>query len=108
MPFGFLKNSRGEEEHLHIYGGVNADGTQMEGVGEGFTSEKTGTGTYKITFTPSSFASKPAPVCTVDGQGTFDKSISIIEITKEYFTCITSNATAPVDCAFTFIAFGDA
>ncbi|MDJ0516091.1 MAG: hypothetical protein QNJ74_07420 [Trichodesmium sp. MO_231.B1] len=96
------------EDHLHIYGGVNADGTKMEEVGEDFSSEKTSTGTYKITF-DTTFKGNPVPVCTIYGvDGTSYKSVAITEITPEYFTCVTSNPNAPADCAFTFIAFGDA
>ncbi len=94
------------EKHQHIYGGVSPDGKVW--FGEGFKSHKIKEGTYVIDF-DRPFGPIPAPVCTVNGHEwqTFDKSVAIIEVTPQHFICVTSSPERPVDCGFTFIAFGD-
>ncbi|NES05501.1 MAG: hypothetical protein F6K22_23420 [Okeania sp. SIO2F4] len=96
-----------EHEHQHIYGGVLANGDKW--FGEGFESRKIKEGTYIVKFIPP-FAGLPAPVCTISGNEwmTFNMSVATVQITPEYFICITSSPIQPIDCAFTFIAFGDA
>jgi len=102
-----IKSAEGEEKHQHIYGGIGADGSKL--FGEGFQSVKEFTGSYKIQF-DQPFAKKPAPVCTINGSQstTNNLSICITEILPESFTCVTSTPESAVNCAFTFIAFGDA
>ena len=95
------------EEHRHIYGGVGPDGNCW--FGEGFTSQKIKEGTYIVKFDPPSFSGTPAPICTINGYEwkTFNMSVAIVEVNPEYFICITSSPHQPIDCAFTFIVFGD-
>ncbi|MGD1699903.1 hypothetical protein [Dapis sp. BLCC M229] len=96
-----------EHGHQHIYGGVGPDGSKW--FGEGFESQKIKEGTYIIKF-ECPFDGIPAPVCTITGNEwkTFNMSVAIVEVNPEYFICITSSPDRPIDCAFTFIAFGDA
>ncbi|NEQ73981.1 MAG: hypothetical protein F6K24_48565 [Okeania sp. SIO2D1] len=96
-----------EHEHQHIYGGVQPNGDCW--FGEGFKSQKIKEGTYIVKF-ENPFAKLPAPVCTISGNEwmTFNMSVATVQITPEYFICITSSPHQPMDCAFTFIAFGDA
>ncbi|NES92071.1 hypothetical protein, partial [Okeania sp. SIO2B9] len=93
--------------HHRRYVGVRPDGSKW--FGEGFESQKIKEGTYIIKF-ECPFDGIPAPVCTITGNEwkTFNMSVAIVEVNPEYFICITSSPHQPIDCAFTFIAFGDA
>ena len=99
-----VKSDRGE--YQHIYGGVAPSGDVW--FGEGFRSDKIKEGTYIIKF-ERPFSGLPAPVCIINGNEwmTFNMSIAIVQVTPEYFICITSSPQQPIDCAFTFIAFGE-
>ena len=96
-----------EHKHQHIYGGVKPNGDCW--FGEGFNSRKIKEGTYFVEF-DNPFAGLPAPACTISGHEwmTFNMSIATVEITSGSFICITSSPDQSIDCAFTFIAFGDA
>ncbi|MGK7919823.1 MAG: hypothetical protein AB4080_07420 [Trichodesmium sp.] len=96
-----------EHEHQHIYGGVVREGSKW--FGEGFESQKIKEGTYVIKF-KRPFSGIPAPVCTISGPEwiTFNMSVAIVDVSPEYFICVTSSPHQPMDCGFTFIAFGDA
>ena len=101
-----VKSAEGRD-HQHIYGGVNPNGDKW--FGEGFESQKIKEGTYCIKF-ERPFAGIPAPVCTITGNEwkTFNMSVAIVEVNPECFICVTSSPDRPIDCHFTFIAFGDA
>ncbi|NER35635.1 MAG: hypothetical protein F6J93_16860 [Oscillatoria sp. SIO1A7] len=99
-----VKSDRGE--HQHIYGAVGPDGNPFWG--EGFVSKKIKEGTYYIEF-KQPFGSLPAPVCTIFGNEwkTFNMSVAIVDVNPSCFICVTSSPDRPIDCGFTFIAFGD-
>ncbi len=90
----------------HVYGGVHPDGKQW--FGEGFNVRKIWEGTYLIEF-QQPFAPPPAVICTIYGNEweTFNKSVAIVDSSSYHFVCVTSSPDRPVDCGFTFIAFGD-
>jgi hypothetical protein len=89
-----------------IYGQVTKDGTRLSGAR--FQSKKLDVGTTIIEF-EKPFSSLPTPVCTVTGQTWkgLEISIVILEITPDHFICATSSEQRPIDCAFTFIVFGE-
>ncbi|NET58044.1 MAG: hypothetical protein F6K47_18380 [Symploca sp. SIO2E6] len=93
-------------KHQHIYGGVAPNGLVM--FGDGFTSHKIKEGTYIIEF-EHHFGLLPAPVCTINGPEwkTFNLSITVVDVAPYHFVCVTSSPDRPVNCAFTFIVFGD-
>ncbi|MDJ1169087.1 hypothetical protein PMG71_06575 [Roseofilum sp. BLCC_M154] len=93
-------------EHQHICGAVSPNGNPY--FGEGFNSRKIKEGTYLVEF-EKPFGKNPAPICTVFGSEwkTFNMSVAIVDLSPTHFICVTSSPDRPVDCAFTFIAFGD-
>ena len=94
------------ENHQHLYGGINPDGSIW--FGEGFSAKQLKEGTYVVYF-EQSFRTKPAPVCTIVGAEwkTFNLSVAITEILPFHFVCVTSTSKHPVDCHFIFNVFGE-
>jgi hypothetical protein len=89
-----------------IYGTIAPDGNVMSGAG--IQCRKIKEGTYIVEF-EQPFGREPAPVCTVYGHEwmTFNLSVAIVEVTPQYFICVTSSPDRPTDCAFQFIVVGD-
>ncbi|MGB3508412.1 MAG: hypothetical protein WBA93_04075 [Microcoleaceae cyanobacterium] len=97
-------SSGGLNQQLH--GAVDPDGNKMWG--EGFSCRLLGKGAYLVEF-DKPFFGQPTAVCTIYGEpwNTFDKSVAIIEINPSYFVCFTSKPGDVLNCAFSFIVFGD-
>lgn len=100
-----LKDSTGKEIQ-HVHGSIDPDGNKK--FGEGFRSQKLRMGLYAIEF-DKPFLEMPAAVCTIFGGEweTFNKSITVLEVSEHYVIFGTSSPDRPEDCGFTFIAFGN-
>ncbi|NEP33111.1 hypothetical protein [Moorena sp. SIO3B2] len=101
-----MVTSHGDHEDAHIFGVVGANGSIVSG--KGFTVDKNRGGIYIIRF-DKPFAEIPGVTCTIYGHSwmSFMMSISVVDITPDYFVCQTSTPDRPEDSGFSFIAVGE-
>jgi hypothetical protein len=101
----------GTENLRLIIGHVDADGTKLSG--NGFDSESSNTGIYRVDFRPP-FSTPPAVVASVSNASGSDNVITITAMEADYFTASTTdveqggtlNIGNEQNTAFTFIAIG--
>jgi hypothetical protein len=90
-----------------LVGRVNANGTV--GGGSGFSSSRSGTGNYTVTFA-SSFSSSPFVLATAVDSSDNDHIVTIRSISTGEFQVVTKDVEDPAagnqDTAFNFIALG--
>jgi len=85
-----------------ITGIVSSAGATL--AGSGFTSTRTGTGTYQVTFT-TAFPSSQAVVCTTDPLATGSpRVIGLTVLNMGGFTAEVYAGGSLADCQFTFLA----
>ena len=101
-----VRSATGEGKHQYVCGAVDEEGKII--FGEGFKCARLYEGSYEVKF-EQPFVKQPGVVCTILGRGwkTVDISIAIAQIDLKKFVCFTSTPELPIDCAFTFMAFGD-
>ena len=93
------------DNDAHIFGLVKRNGRILSG--KGFKVDKKPQGYYLITF-DQPFAESPGVTCTIYGDSwrSFQMSISVVDITPNYFICQTSTPMQAEESAFSFIAVG--